>query len=377
MATMADVAREANVSVATVSRLINQTGVVKPKTAARVYQAIEKLSYEPNRLARNLRKNESWVILIVAPNISNPYYSHILSGIGNTAAELGYSALIITTADDFERERSALEMLKKHHADGAIVMSSQLGCDWLLAYAQDYPFVQCSEYDPAVDIPHISIDNYAATQEAMEYLIGLGHERIAMISSENDYISTKLRLDGYRDTLEKHGIVPREDDIVYASRDYSFNSGKQKAGELLKCSSAPTAIFCISDTLALGAITAAKEMGLRVPEDLSVIGFDDVEFTTMFHPYITTVVQPCYELGQRSMERLFAQIQQKPDLPRQQFLEHKLIIRESSCPPKTRGSLSGAMDPMEIKTVPPKCGYPRKRIYHDLANQRVGDDADR
>jgi hypothetical protein len=118
-------------------------------------------------------------------------------------------------------------------------------------------------------------------------------------------------------------------------------------------------------------------MGLRVPEDLSVIGFDDVEFTTMFHPYITTVVQPCYELGQRSMELLFAQIQQDPDLPRQQFLEHKLIIRESSCPPKTRGSLSEAMDLMEIKTVPPKYEYPRKRIYRDLADQRVGDDADR
>ena len=333
MATIADVAREAGVSVATVSRIINNKGVVSPKTATRVNDAIAKLSYEPNRLARNLRKNESWVILILAPNFTNPYYSHILTGIGDTAAELGYSALIINTADNFERERNALEMLKKHHADGAILMSSEMDSQWLLEYANEYPCVQCSEYVPDLDIPHISIDNYLATQETMEYLIGLGHKRIAMISSENEYISTKLRLDSYKDTLIKHDITLREDYIKYASPDYSYKSGKQQARELMNATFPPTAIFCISDTLALGAITAIKEMGFNVPEDVTVIGFDDVEYTTMFHPYITTVVQPCYELGKRSMEMLYAQINQNADVPRQQFLQHSFIIRESSCPP--------------------------------------------
>lgn len=337
MATIADVAREANVSVATVSRLINNKGVVSQKTATRVYKAIEKLSYEPNRLARNLRKNESWVILILAPNFTNPYYAHILSGISDTAADLGYSALIINTADELQREQSALDMLKKHHADGAILMSSEIDSGWLLDYANHYPCVQCSEYVPDLDIPHISIDNYTATQEAMEYLIGLGHKKIAMISSENKYISTKLRLDAYLDTLEKHNIVPQDDHVIFASSDYSFKSGKHKAKNLLETATPPTAIFCISDTLALGAITAAKEKGINVPEDLTVIGFDDVEYTTMFHPYITTVVQPCYELGKRSMELLFAQINHETDIPRQQYLQHQFTIRESSCPPKISG----------------------------------------
>ena len=337
MATMADVAKEANVSVATVSRLINNQGVVSPDTAARVYAAIEKLSYEPNLLARNLRKNESSVILIISPNFTNPYYSHILSGIGDEAAELGYSALIFNTADDIARERDALEMLKKHRADGAILMASEIGCDWLLEYAEKFPCIQCSEYDTKVDIPHVSIDNYKATQNAMEYLVGLGHKRIAIISSENEYISTNLRLKGYRDTLENHGIPVRDEYIMHASRDYSFKSGKKKAKELLAVSPPPTAMFCISDTLALGAITTAKEMGLNVPQDLTVIGFDDVEFTTMFHPYITTVVQPCYKLGRHSMQLLYSQITQREDVPRQQFLEHQLIVRESSCPPKLSG----------------------------------------
>ncbi|TLN19775.1 substrate-binding domain-containing protein, partial [bacterium] len=195
------------------------------------------------------------------------------------------------------------------------------------------PLVQCSEYDPQVDIPHVSIDNYLATQQTMEYLLGLGHRRIAIISSENDYISTSLRLKAYQDTLEKHGITPLQDYIVYAARDYSFKSGKQKAKELLAVSPRPTAIFCISDTLALGAITAAQELGYHVPGDVTVIGFDDVEHTTMFHPYITTVAQPCYELGKQSARLLYAQMKGGNGISRQLILEHQLIVRESSAPP--------------------------------------------
>lgn len=335
MATMADVAREAQVSVATVSRLLNKQGTVSPDTAARVYAAIDKLSYEPNLLARNLRKNESRVVLILSPNVTNPYYARILSGIWDVGAESGYSALIYNTADDPAREREALEMLKKRRADGAILMASNMDCAWLLEYADRFPLVQCSEYGPDVDIPHVSIDNYLATQETMEYLAGLGHRRIAMISSENDYISTRLRLQAYQDTLARRGIHPRQDYIASASRDYSFKSGKTKAKELLSCSPRPTAIFCISDTLALGAITAAQEMGLHVPQDVTVIGFDDVEHTTMFHPYITTVAQPCYELGRQTAHLLYAQMTQENEVSRQVVLEHRLIVRESSAPPST------------------------------------------
>jgi DNA-binding LacI/PurR family transcriptional regulator len=331
---MADVAREARVSVATVSRLLNNQETVSPDTAVRVYAAIKKLSYEPNILARNFRKNESRVILVISPNVTNPYYAHILSGIGDTATKAGYSALICNTEEDETREREALDMLRKRRADGAILMASNMGCQWLLEYADNFPLVQCSEYDLNVDIPHVSIDNYKATQEAMEYLINLGHRQIAIISSENEYISTNLRLKAYKDTLEKHGITPNDKYIISASRDYSFKSGKSTAKELLKVSPRPTAIFCISDTLALGAITAAKELGIPVPEEVTVIGFDDVEHTTMFHPYITTVAQPCYELGKQSANLLYAQMTQGKELPRQLILEHKLIIRESSASPK-------------------------------------------
>ncbi|MRR52202.1 MAG: LacI family transcriptional regulator, partial [Rhodocyclaceae bacterium] len=155
----------------------------------------------------------------------------------------------------------------------------------------------------------------------------------AIISAENEYISTRLRLKAYRDTLVKHNLAVREDYITHAARDYSFKSGKWRAKELLGVDPRPTAIFCISDTLALGAITAARELGLRVPEDVTVVGFDDVEHTTMLHPYITTVAQPCYELGKQSAHLLHARMTRGAEIPRQTILEHRLIVRESSSPP--------------------------------------------
>ncbi|AZO96309.1 LacI family DNA-binding transcriptional regulator [Halocella sp. SP3-1] len=332
MATIADVAKEAKVSVATVSRVLNNQDLVRPETAERVYDAIEKLSYKPNILARNFRKNESRVILILAPNITNPYYSHILTGIGDVANEIEYSALIFNTGDDPKREKKGMEMLKKKRADGAILLASSLGCDWLLEYAQEYPVVQCSEYDDKVDISHVAIDNYKAAQDVMEYLIDLGHKRIATISSQNNYISTSLRLKGYKDTLHKHGIKNPNDYIVFSTGDYSFKSGKRAAAQLLQLKSRPTAIFCISDRVALGAISQAKEMGVRVPEDLTIIGFDDVEDTMMFHPYITTVAQPCYEIGRRAAYMLYGQMTKQKITQKELLLKHELIIRESSAP---------------------------------------------
>lgn len=332
MVTIEDVAKEAGVSIATVSRVLNRNQAVREATAKKVYAAIEKLHYEPNLMGRNLRKNESRVLLILTPNIQNPYYAHILSGIGDAASEKGYSALIYNSAEKPEREREAMDMLHRRRADGAILLASNLGCHWLKEYERQYPMVQCSEYDPEVDIAHVSIDNYAATCEGMEYLVKLGHTNIATISSENEYYSTRQRLRAYRDTMSNHGLPLREDYICYAARDYSFKSGRKAARALLNIAPRPTAIFCISDTLALGAVTAAREMGLRVPEDLSVIGFDDVDYTTMMHPYISTISQPCYQLGRHATEMLYDQIADKSTASRHQVLPHKLMVRETTAP---------------------------------------------
>ncbi len=305
MVTIADVAREAKVSVATVSRVLNNNSRVMPETTQRVEAAIEKLSYEPNILARNFRKNESRVILILAPNITNPYYANILTGIGAAARRLGYSVMICTTGGESAQELEFLSMLAKRRADGAILLSSVMQSRDLEKYARQHPIVQCCEYEPGTKIAHVAVDSYKAARRAVEYLIKTGHTRIATISSINGYPSTCMRLKGYYDALQEAGIPTREDYVRYGSFDYSFQSGMVAAQGLLSMEQKPTAIFCISDMLALGAINGAQTMGLNVPEDVSVLGFDDVEHATMFRPQITTMAQPCHQLGECAAELLY------------------------------------------------------------------------
>ena len=337
MITILDVAKEARVSAATVSRVLNNKGGISQSTVEQVYKAVDKLGYEPNILAQSLRKKETRTILVLVPNISNPYYAHILSGVSDTTRALGYSSFICNTRGEPEQEKEVLDLLAKRRADGAILLASELGCDWLLEYAEKYPIVQCSEFDPNVKIPHVSIDNYQAARDAVRFLIELGHKRIGTISSTNHYLSTHLRLKGYRDELTEAGLPVVESNICYADRDYNFKSGKRAAQAVLAQENRPTALFCISDVLAQGAIVGAKEMGFDVPRDLAVVGFDDVEQTTIYHPYITTIAQPCYEIGKTGTEMLCQYLlgQQDGTPPHPSFaweviLPHKLVVREST-----------------------------------------------
>jgi len=331
MVKIEDVARAAGVSVATVSRVLNEQGHVLPETQEKVRKAAEELRYQPNLSARNLRKNESRIILILAPNFSNPYYSNVLAGICDVSRNLGYSTLIYNTYDSNALDQTLVtHLFQKNRADGMITLAVNRDDRWLTQVAGKYPLVQCSEYVEDEPIPHISVDNRSAAKESVSLLIAQGHRRIGIVTSANRYLSSANRLRGYLDALEEADIAKDESLIAYASADYSFASGKQAARELLSLPEPPSAIFCVSDILALGVIAAAGKMGLQVPWDLSVTGFDDVDYTTMFHPYLTTVSVPCYELGRRSMQLLYDQIAQKPGLEREVYLPHKVIVRETT-----------------------------------------------
>ncbi|MBE0601592.1 MAG: substrate-binding domain-containing protein, partial [Firmicutes bacterium] len=181
--------------------------------------------------------------------------------------------------------------------------------------------------DPSYNIPHVSIDNYQAARDAVEYLIAKGHTQIGTVSSNNRFFSAAERMRGFRDALTDAGLTVNEEYIRYAAWD-DFKASSKAAYSLLKGPDHPTALFCISDILALGAIASAKELGLRVPEDISVIGFDDVEYTTMFHPYVTTVVQPCYEIGYHALDLVCRMIRRK-EVPKTTVLAHHLVFRES------------------------------------------------
>ena len=228
-------------------------------------------------------------------------------------------------------EEQILERLKKHQADGAILLATELGSGWIYDYAKEYPVVQCSEFDPSFSIPHVSVDNYRATQDVMQYLLSQGHTRIGTISIENRFYSTATRLRAYKDMLEQAGIPFEEDYVRYATQGYTFKMGLKTARSLLAQEKRPTALFCVSDMLALGAIAAAKEMGFRVPNDVTVVGFDDVEYTTMFHPYVTTIVQPCFQIGHTALD-LVCKLIQHQQVPQEVILPHQLVVRESSAP---------------------------------------------
>lgn len=333
MVTIADVARAAGVSVATVSRVMNGSGVVAEPTVQVVQAAIERLNYVPNQQARNLRRHESRNILVLLPNITNPYYASVFSGLNQKAQELGYNLFLCNTEG-----RSPEELLKEaidaQRADGAILLQIGYNEDWLQKYAKQLPIVQCCEYTGHGNIARVTVDNYRAALEATQYLIQLGHRKIGTISAANNSISTLQRMKGFRDALAKAELSLPENHIRYTSHDYSYSSSLSAARSILARKDRPTALFCIGDSIALAAVVAAQELGLQVPEDVSVVGFDDVIYTKMFHPYLTTVVQPCSELGDRAMEILHQIITQGQPYAQEVILPHGFIVRESTGIPK-------------------------------------------
>lgn len=334
MTTISEVAKHAGVSVATVSRVLNNDTLVRPSTADKIRTAIAELNYVPNLPARNLRRSESRVLLILAPNFSNPYYSQIFSGIGDEAKNCGYSVLICKTGNDVQEQISTLQMLQNNRADGAILLANTDDNKWLNELAGNYPIVQCSEYAEHIDLPHVSIDNYQAAYDTIQYLIGLGHRRIGMITNNNGYLSTRLRYEGYCDALKHNGIEPDQSYVAYASGDYSMSSGYSAAKAILSLPNRPTAVFCISDIFALGAISAAEDMQISVPGDFSVVGFDDCDYATIVHPHLTTVAQPCYELGQKSMQIMNDIIHNGSNNASNNslFLPYRIVERESTAP---------------------------------------------
>ena len=332
MSTINDVAREAKVSVATVSRVVNNTAQVSEETEKRVLDAIAKLKYKPSALARNFRCSQSHLVLILAPNIMNPYYSKVITGIEDVARKFGYNALLCITGGNGEKEREYLDMLAVRNADGAILLMTECSDNLIYQVSEIYPIVQCSEFYAGTKVPHVSIDYYKAARYAVNYMIKSGHTEIGLISSTSDYMSTKMIYKGYVDELKAANIRFNEKYIQYAADDYSFQSGLKAAHQLLSLKKRPTAIFCVSDILALGTVRAAENLKIKIPSELTVIGFDNVEYSKMFKPYISTISLPCYDLGKRSMELLFDLLSGRTEITGEVILDYELVIRDSSGP---------------------------------------------
>lgn len=323
---MKDVARLAGVSTATVSRILNSPDAGRPETRRRVAAAVKKLGYEPNVSARNLRINRTATIIVVLPDINNPFFSFIVRGIEDVAHEKGFSVLLCNTDNDLERELEYTKIIGRRGADGAIFLTARVSSPHILTMAERVPVVLACEYiDGAVS--RVSIDNVAAAMDATRHLIRLGHQRIAYVNGPPDVILCRDRLRGYTLALQQAGL-PVYDDLVVSGTFY-LESGVEAARRLLSLSEPPTAVFCANDEMAIGFIREASGLGRRVPNDVAVVGFDDIRFAAFCRPALTTVAQPMYEIGRRAARMLLDQLEGKAEGPRSIVLPHRLVVRES------------------------------------------------
>jgi LacI family transcriptional regulator, repressor for deo operon, udp, cdd, tsx, nupC, and nupG len=327
MVKMSDVAKMANVSTATVSRVLCNPETVKEQTREKVIGAIKELNYQPNVLARHLRRNETHTILVVVPNIMNTVFSEIVGGIEQAAAKNNYKVLLRNTNRDVENEYQALDHLKQHQVDGMILLSERIDKNTLEALSREYPIVLATAYIEGLKVPAVSIDNISSSREATEHLIKLGHKRVAHITGPMDSSITADRLRGYQQAMLHHEL--KIDSILVQEGDFTFESGYNLMLKFLSLNNPPTAVFSANDEMAFGAVKAIKDKGLRVPDDIAVVGFDDIKFSSIFEPALTTVVQPKFEMGKKAMELLLEQMQGVAPSQTQYVLDSKLVIRES------------------------------------------------
>ncbi len=329
MVTIQDVAKEAGVSAATVSRVLNNNHSVSIKTREKVKKVIKDLNYQPNLLGRNLRRMETRMVLVFLYNISNPFYSKIVEGMETIAHKNGYNVLMCNTNAKIETEQIYLNFIKNKLVDGIIFTSPAMRHKALSELAKDYPIVLCNEYERNTQAPVVTIDNEEAGYDAVNHLIRLGHKKIALIGSCQVRSGYEREL-GYRKALKEVGIEINESYII---RDVgSYKGGIIGVKKLLALKEKPTALFCISDLIAIGAIKQLKKNKLRVPEDIAVIGFDNNRIANMYDPSLTTIAQPRYDIGKKAMELMIKRI--KGNLTSNPIikLQHELIIRDSTLP---------------------------------------------
>ena len=327
MANMTDVAKLANVSTATVSRVIQNPEAVKEKTRVKVLQAIEELNYQPNILARYFRRTETKTILVVVPSIMNNVFPQMIAGIDLVANQSGYKVLLGNTYQDPEKAYSYIEELKQKQVDGMILLTTRLDNDVITDIADRYPVVLTSDFIEGLNVPTVAIDNISSSREAVEHLLRLGHCRIGMITGPLNSLLSRDRLKGYRQALLANDIVIES--VLIQEGDHTYDSGYNQMNKFLALENPPTAIFAANDSMAMGAIKAVKDQNLKVPEDVAVVGFDNIQFSEIFEPALTTIAQPLIEMGKQSMELLLKQIKGDSVKKKQLVLDTKLIIRDS------------------------------------------------
>jgi DNA-binding LacI/PurR family transcriptional regulator len=339
VATIQDVASAAGVAASTVSRYLNGQLRVSPATEARVLDAVRTLGYVPNAQAKNLARRRSGVVGFVVPDIANPYFGAIADHVVEAVERRGLLVLLCSTRSEAVKEASYIDLLASGAIDGMLYLGSFRSNERLAAAIRGgLPVVVVDE--PIAGLPDVHtvvMDDYAGGFQAASYLVALGHHRIAFVSGPAELGSVQERRRGYCDALVKGGIDP--DEQPHLAGHFTEQFGMSALSRLLAAGQPPTAAFVASDYIALGMLSAAETHGIRVPEDLSVVGFDDIRFSQYVRPRLTTIRSPVERLAQTGVELLFDRLTAamaggRHDTPaRTEVLPVELIVRESAAPP--------------------------------------------
>ena len=332
-----DVARAAGVSTATVSRALSHPDLLAEATRNAVLAAIRDTGYRVNRAARNLRKQRAGAVLVLVPNLGNPFFSTILAGISATFAETDYSVLIADSRDHADIAQTVRGYFAVNRIDGLISLDGDLTPEQCASLETDEnadAIVFACEWVHGMSLPSIRSDNAKGARLAVRHLHDLGPRRIAHVTGPGGNVLTAARRAGLIEERERLGLPVREDWIIRG--DFSLGSGQDAARRILAMEERPTAVFCASDMVAIGLISTLDEGGLRVPEDISVVGFDDIEIAGHTIPPLTTIRQDRHELGARAARRLLSRIGEQDGVPDPEppveLIDVKLVVRRSTAP---------------------------------------------
>lgn len=329
MTTIREVAERAGVSLTTVSHVINNTRFVSEEKKLRVQEAMQELNYRPNALARSLRSGKTHTLGLILPDSSNPFFADIGRSLEATAFDLGFSVILCNTEGDPSREEFYVDVLSKKQVDGMIFVATGDQANSLnLLLEENIPVVVVDRCFPEIEVDTVITDNRLGGQLATQHLIELGHKRIACITGPSNLTPSAERVTGYQEAVEEAGIAL--DPALIMQGDYHPKSGQNVTSAMLKLKNPPSAIFACNDLMAIGAMRAVVAAGLRVPEDISIIGFDDIELARYSTPPLTTIAQPILEIGSEAARLMVDRIKDEKLLPQQIVLPTRLVLREST-----------------------------------------------
>ncbi|WP_408007000.1 LacI family DNA-binding transcriptional regulator [Pseudalkalibacillus sp. A8] len=327
MITIADVANHAGLSRATVSRVINNRPYVSEEKKKLVRNAMDELGYYPNSSAQRLRNQKTNIIAVLVPRLTNPFFINIIEGIEKIATESGLQLLICQTKSDKQKELNYFTLLRTKQVDGIILTSLENDWEQFSPYVDYGPIILCNEYYDNATVPMIRLNQYEGSYIGARHLIDRGHRKIGYCGGGTSGLS-KDRKNGLKKALEEAGLSLNPNRIFH--KRHSIEDGRELMKEITAMEDRPTAIFTNSDEVAAGIIKESKELGLKVPDDLAVIGFDNQPIAELIEPRLTTIDQPSEEIGEKAMETMVAVLHQQKIDTNLKGLTLKLIVREST-----------------------------------------------